>query len=778
MSDEDESGAAAPRDFIRAMIDADLASGKVKRVVTRFPPEPNGFLHIGHAKAICLNFGLAQEYPGAQCNLRFDDTNPETEDPAYVASIQHDIRWLGFDWGENLFFASDYYPRLYQDAERLIEMGKAYVCDLSEDEFRECRGTVTAPGRPSPFRERPPTESLDLLHRMQAGEFDEGSRVLRAKVDMASPNMKMRDPPVYRIKKAHHYRTGDAWRVYPMYDFAHPLSDAYEGITHSLCTLEFENNRELYDWYLDTLGYAPRPYQTEMARLNLNYLVMSKRFLLQLVEERRVSGWDDPRMPTLAGLRRRGVRPEAIRRFCQDVGVARAVSTVDMGQLEHAIRDDLNQEAPRRLAVLRPLPVEITNYPEGEGEELEASDWPADVPREGTRMVPFGRHLFLERDDFAEDPPPGWHRLSPGAEVRLRYAYFLRCDEVLRGPDGAVTGLRCSYDPETKGGNAPDGRKVKGTLHWVSAAHALEAEVRLYDRLFQVETPGAANQGDFLADMNPESLEVIPGARLEPGLAAAGPGERFQFERQGFFFVDPEDSKPGKPVFNRTVGLKDRWAKLRFAQLAPTAAPSASLFTSPSSSPSATSSPRDYEAGLAGDSLDWFRARRAGGLSDEAARALVDNAALRSLFDGLAEDDPRAPAIATLLVNDVARALKEASRDMAPFAGAAVAELHDLLAAGTISSAIAKKVLAEMVASGEAPAAIVEARGWSEIADEDQLGGLVDEVLAAHPDNVARYRQGKTGLLGFFTGQVMKRSGGRAAPRLVQELLEKRLGSA
>jgi glutaminyl-tRNA synthetase len=559
----DTAPSTPPRDFIRDMVERDRAAGKHGgRVVTRFPPEPNGYLHIGHAKSICLNFGLALEN-GGKCHLRFDDTNPETEDQEYVESIQRDVRWMGFDWGKNLFFASDYFERLYDFAVELIRMGKAYVDSLDEDGIREYRGTVTEPGRPSPYRDRSVEENLDLFARMRAGEFADGAHVLRARIDMASPNMKMRDPLLYRIKRSHHYRRGDAWSIYPMYDFAHPLSDAVERITHSLCTLEFENNREIYDWLVDTLPFEDPPRQTEFARLNITYTVMSKRKLLELVERKLVAGWDDPRLPTLAGLRRRGVTPEALRDFCERIGVAKANSTVDVGLLEHCIREDLNAQAPRVMCVLRPLKVVIENYPqdqpEDQVEELEAPFFPRDVPREGSRKVPFSRTLYIERDDFLENPPKGFHRLSPGREVRLRYAYLIRCESVVKDASGEIVELRCAYDPETRGGAAPDGRKVPGTLHWVSAEHSVPVEVRIYDRLFKVERPDL-EEGGFESVLNPESLEVLTDSRLEPAAADPALGERLQFERQGYFFRDPVDSEPDRPVFNRIVPLRDSWA--------------------------------------------------------------------------------------------------------------------------------------------------------------------------------------------------------------------------
>ncbi len=551
-----------PRDFIRKIIDADIASGRHAEIVTRFPPEPNGYLHIGHAKSICLNFGIAAEYgekgKNTRCHLRFDDTNPTKEEQEYIDAIKEDVRWLGFDWGEHLYHASDYFEKLYGFAVELIEKGLAYVCELSAEEIRAYRGTLTEPGRESPWRDRPVEENLDLFRRMRAGEFPEGAKVLRAKIDMASGNLNLRDPVIYRIMHASHPRTGDQWCIYPMYDFTHPISDALEGITHSLCTLEFEDHRPLYDWVLEHVSVPCRPRQIEFARLNLSHTVVSKRKLLKLVENGVVSGWDDPRMPTLSGMRRRGYTPAAIRDFCERIGVAKKDSTVDVELLEHCLRDDLNENAPRRMAVLDPLKVVITNYPEDQEEELIAANHPK-RPEMGERKVPFCREIYIERADFMEEPVKKFKRLAPGREVRLRYAYFITCDEVVKDESGEIVELRCSYAPETRGGNAPDGRKVKGTIHWVSARHAIRAEVRLYDRLFNRPDPEA--EGDFLACVNPDSLEVKAEARLEPSLAAARPGENCQFERNGYFCLDSRDSTPERPVFNRTVTLRDTWGK-------------------------------------------------------------------------------------------------------------------------------------------------------------------------------------------------------------------------
>ena len=561
MRKTDRTASTPSSNFIRDIIEEDLRTDRYGgRVHTRFPPEPNGYLHIGHAKSICLNFGLAADY-GGLCNLRFDDTNPTKEEIEYVESIKEDVRWLGFDWGDREFYASDYFEQLYEYAVQLIKKGKAYVCDLSPEEIREYRGTLTEPGKESPYRNRSVEENLDLFERMRAGEFEDGSRTLRAKIDMASPNMNMRDPVMYRILHATHHRTGDKWCIYPTYDWAHGQSDSIEGITHSICTLEFEDHRPLYDWFLDQLGIH-HPRQIEFARLNLSYTVLSKRKLRILVEEGHVNGWDDPRMPTLSGLRRRGYTPESIRDFCERIGVARADSLVDIALLEHCLREDLNKRAPRVMAVLRPLRMVIDNYPEGQVEWFDAVNNPED-PGMGTRKVPFSRVLYIEQDDFREDPPKKWFRLAPGREVRLKHAYLVTCVQVVKDEQtGEVVELHCTYDPETRGGAAPDGRKVRGTLHWVSAAHALEAEVRLYNRLFTKADPDDTPEGlDFRANLNPNSLEVLTECQVEPSLAGAEVGSHYQFLRLGYFCVDP-DSLAGKLVFNRTVPLRDTWAKI------------------------------------------------------------------------------------------------------------------------------------------------------------------------------------------------------------------------
>jgi glutaminyl-tRNA synthetase len=559
---ENSTESSSSTNFIKYIIEADLQAGKNDgRVHTRFPPEPNGYLHIGHAKSICLNFGLARDYNGL-CNLRYDDTDPSKESMEYVDSIKEDVRWIGFDWEDREYYASNYFEQLYEYAVQLIKAGKAYVDSLSAEEIREYRGTLTAPGKNSPYRERAIEENLDLFERMRAGEFKDGEHVLRAKIDMAAPNIIMRDPTLYRIRHAAHYRTGNMWCIYPMYDFTHCLSDSIEGITHSNCTLEFESNRELYDWVLDNLEVF-HPQQIEFARLNLSFTVLSKRKLIRLVEEGHVDGWDDPRMPTISGVRRRGYPPEALRNFCDRIGVAKADSMVDMALLEYCVRENLNQTAPRFMGVLRPLKVVIDNYPVGEEEELEAINNPGD-PSAGTRQVPFARELYIERDDFMEDPPKKFFRLAPGREVRLRYAYFITCVDVVKDPaTGEITELHCTYDPATRGGDAPDGRKVKGTLHWASAKHAVNARVRLYNSLFTKENPNEVEEGqDFTAYLNPDSVEVLNDCKLEPALAVLAPGSSCQFERLGYFCADPKNSSPESPVFNRTVTLRDTWAKI------------------------------------------------------------------------------------------------------------------------------------------------------------------------------------------------------------------------
>ncbi len=563
-SEQNNAEESLPSDFVRDIVADDLKTNKWDgRVITRFPPEPNGYLHIGHAKSICLNFGIAAEF-GGTCNLRFDDTNPTKEEEEYVQSIQEDVKWLGWDWGKNLLFGSDYFEQMYEYAIQLIKAGKAYVCELSAEETRQYRGTLTEPGKDSPYRNRSVEENLDLFKRMKNGEFPDGSKVLRAKIDMSSPNLNLRDPVMYRILHAEHHRTGDKWCIYPMYDWAHGLEDSIEKITHSICTLEFENHRPLYDWYLDELG-AYHPQQIEFARLNLSYTVMSKRKLLRLVEEGLVNGWDDPRMPTISGMRRRGFTPAAIRNFCKRIGVNKNYSVVDIALLEHCVREDLNKHALRVMGVLNPLKVVITNYPDGQVDELDAINNPED-PSAGTRKVPFAKVLYIEKEDFMEEPPKKFFRLAPGREVRLRYAFYITCTDVVKDENGEIIELHCTYDPATRGGDSPDGRKVKATLHWVSAEHAVEAEVRIYDHLFTKENPDEAEENkDFTANLNPDSLEILPKCFIEPSVKDAKAGDGFQFERKGYFCVDP-DSTQDKLVFNRTMTLRDTWAKIQKKQ--------------------------------------------------------------------------------------------------------------------------------------------------------------------------------------------------------------------
>ncbi len=744
------------KDFIRTLIAEDNASGKYDgQVVTRFPPEPNGYLHIGHAKSIAINFSVAQEN-GGRCNLRFDDTNPAKEEQEYVDAIEADLRWLGFEWGE-LHFASDYFPRLYAFAEELIEKGKAYVDSLSLEEIREYRGTVTQAGRNSPHRDRSVQENLDLFRRMKAGEFKDGEHVLRAKIDMADPNMKMRDPPIYRIRHVNHHRTGNEWCIYPLYDFTHCLSDYIEGITHSLCTLEFENNRAIYDWTLEQLSTGKRPYQTEFARLSLNYTVISKRKLLQLVQEKQVNGWDDPRMPTLAGLRRRGYTPESIVDFCHRVGVAKANSVVDLGLLEYSIREDLNHRAPRVMAVLEPLEVVIDNYPDDQVEEIEAAYWPEDVPKQEFRKVPFAKRLFIERSDFMEAPPNKWHRLSVGTEVRLRYSYFVTCTSVDKNEAGEILRLHCTYDPTTKGGNAPDGRKVKGTLHWVAAESAIDAPVRLYDRLFAHEKPDGDPDVDFHTHLNPKALVELPSAKLEPSLATARAGQHFQFERQGYFFVDPVDSQAGAPVFNRVVGLKDSWSK----KVAPKAAvPKAKV-----SGPARAKEPLS----------DAATALVTQGIGDEEARVIAASEDLSAwLVTGLKVHDKPA-TVAKWLVHELPKVSDGRALADLPFGADALAQVASLVDASKVSGKGGREVLAELAKSGGEPGAIVKALGLEQSNDHSALEATIDQVIAAHPDELGRYREGNKKLMGFFMGQIMKASQGKADPKALSGLLKSKL---
>jgi glutaminyl-tRNA synthetase len=746
----------AGSNFLVQIIEDDLRSGRHDHVVTRFPPEPNGYLHIGHAKAIVADFGLAARY-GGRCHLRFDDTNPVKEDPKYADAIQHDIRWLGFDWGEHLYWASDYFQQLYDWAVLLVEQGKAYVDESSEEEIRELRGTVESPGTPSRWRDRPVAESLQRLDEMRRGVHPDGAMVLRAKIDLANPNMKLRDPLMYRIRNVEHPRTGDTWHIYPFYDYAHGLSDAIEGITHSMCSLEFDNNRAIYDWFVDNLPTPSRPHQYEWARLNLHYTVLSKRKLIQLVDDGHVWGWDDPRMPTIAGLRRRGYTPASIRSFVERVGVSKAANATDPLLLENAIRDDLNDKAPRYMAVLDPLEVVVTSWPEGDVDTLDASLWPHDVPKEGTRPVPFTRRLYVERSDFAEQPPKGWRRMAPGVEVRLRYGYLVTVDEVVRDDAGEVVRLHVTHDPASRGGVSPDGRKVKGTIHWVSADKGVRLPVRQFDRLFRVAEPG--KERPFLDDLNPDALREL-NAVGEPALASVAPGEHVQLERTGYFFADPVDSAPGAPVFHRTVPLKDSWGKAS----KPAAAPKAAATTPATVAPAAPSVPKELPPEVvarADDLVGRFPIDR-----KEAELVALDEQRV-AFFEAAAAHGPPA-TVAKWLVNVLAGEVDDLGS--VPFAPDAFGTLATRVDDGTLSSRLGKDVLARMLATGDGPDAIIEAEGLAMMSGA-ALRALVDEVVAAHPDKASAYRGGRTNLVGFFMGQVMRRSGGKADPERAKELL-------
>ncbi len=767
-----------PSDFIRDLIRSDVAAGKYGgKVVTRFPPEPNGHLHIGHAKAICVDFGVAAEFSG-RCHLRMDDTNPTTEDVSYVEAIKRDVKWLGFDWGDHLYYASDYFARFYGLAEKLVTLGRAYVCDLPDKEFGETyRGTITESGKASPYRARTPDENLELLRRMRDGEFKAGERVLRARIDMSSPNMKLRDPPLMRIKHAHHYRTGDTWCLYPLYDFAHCLEDSFEGVTHSLCTTEFESARELYDWVLRATEVPHVPEQTEFARLNVSYTVLSKRKLLQLVEQNRVNGWDDPRMPTLAGFRRRGVTPDAIRAFISKIGVAKNVSTVDVALLESCIREDLDGRSPRVMTILDPVELVIESFPENEVHALDVPYWPSGseagegVPasRRGSREVPFSRHLLVERDDVVEVAPAGWKRLAPGREVRLRYGYIVTCTRV-ESENGVLKRVFCTHNPATRGGNAPTGKRIEGTIHWVSAAHAISVEVRVYDRLFKTENPGADVATDWLDELNPLSLEVFH-ASAEPCLATAVVDDRFQFERVGFFSTDP-DSTPGALVFNRTVPLKDSWAKT-VAKVSP----QASLPRAPAE-PSAKHAVSAQAAELSPEAAALAATYA---LTADESQTIAHEAVLKALFEAAVRSptgQAHAKAIAHVLVNDLIGEMRAKRLESVAFDGSALVELAELKADGTISTKQAKAVLVEMVASGASPRAIVEAHGMKQIANADALAPVVDEVLTANADMVARYKAGNANVLGALVGMVMKQTKGQGNPKMVSDLVHRKLAAS
>ncbi|MSR22073.1 MAG: glutamine--tRNA ligase/YqeY domain fusion protein [Gemmatimonadetes bacterium] len=787
------------RDFVRQIIDRDLVAGRnAGRVITRFPPEPNGFLHIGHAKSIVFNFGLAAEYAGARCHLRFDDTNPTTEDVRYVHAIKEDVRWLGYDWGEHLYFASDYFDEMYAFAEELIRKGLAYVDSQSEEAIREQRGTVTESGLESPHRQRAVEENLRLFREMKARRYRDGEHVLRAKIDMASANMLMRDPVLYRIRHADHYRTGGTWCIYPLYDYAHPLEDALEGVTHSLCTLEFANNRELYDWVVENVSVPHRPRQYEFARLSLDYTVMSKRRFLRLVEEGDVAGWDDPRMPTLAGLRRRGITPEAIREFCEMVGVARADSRVDLAKLEYAIRDNLNRQALRVLAVLRPLKVTLIGWPTGRVETSEAPYFPRDVPQEGSRPLACTGALYIDRDDFSESPPPGFRRLVPGGEVRLRYAHVIRCEEVLKDASGSVTELRCSYDPATWGQDPVDGRSVKGTIQWVSAAHAVPCAVRLYDRLFTVSDPEAAaasRGGDsiFKDFLNPASLEIIEDALVEPSVLNDPGDTRYQFERVGYFWRDPVDGRGDRPVFNRIVTLRDTWAKVKGGGTRKDALSSprgrtvggkrtvkgVEAVTRRPRAPAATPPRLEPEVRERSEEL-----RSRWGLDPADAEILARDPSLSGFFlatvsecmrQGASDERRSAAAVANWMINALPPLAGGRELAQLPFGAPEFAALVSLVEGGVLSGRGGAAVLEVLAREGGSPSEIMERLGLRQVSDADALSPIVKDVVRAHPAKVEEYRAGKEGLMGFFMGQVMQRTEGRADPKVARELLEQAL---
>ena len=745
------------KDFLRTIVENDLKSGKYKEIVTRFPPEPNGFPHIGHAKSISINFGVARDYNG-HCNLRMDDTNPTKEDTKYVEALEDAVKWLGFDWGDEIYFTSDYFSQIHDYAVKLIKMGKAYVDSLDEEKMREYRGTVTEAGKRSKYAQRSVEENLDLFERMKNGEFRDGEHVLRAKIDMSAANMKMRDPLLYRIRNVEHFRAGDAWSIYPMYDFAHCLSDYIEGVTHSLCTLEFENNRDIYNWVLDTLELKPpRPYQYEFARLNINYTVMSKRKLLELVEGNYVSGWDDPRLPTIAGYRRRGYTPESILTFCEQIGIAKANSVVDVAQLEFCIRDDLNKKVPRVLCVLDPLKVTIENYEDSE--EIDAPYYPHDVPKEGSRKIPFSKEIFIEREDFEENPPKGYFRLTPEQPVRLRHGYIISCKEIIKDAKGNITEIIAEYYPASKSGSEDtSGIKVKSAIQWVSAADAKKVEIRLYDRLFKNELP------EGVEDLNPDSLKIIKNALIEPAVITQKPDERFQFERQGYFYADAVDYSDETPVFNKIVGLKDSWGKKTKEKKA---APK----------PQAKKVQIDGEvAPMSKEEEALFeRYTKELQLNNEVANTLARDEKLSKFYEEALSEHNSPVSIANIISNEVARELKQKELAELKFSPKQIAELVKMIDDATISTKIAKDVFEAMSKNGEEPKKIVESRGLVQISDPAVILPIIEEVIAKNPDNVEKFRAGNTKLIGFFVGQVLKATGGKANPKVVNKLVAEKL---
>ena len=744
------------KDFLRTIVEKDLKEGKYKEIITRFPPEPNGFPHIGHAKSIAINFGIARDYNG-RCNLRMDDTNPTKEDTKYVKALQDAVEWLGFEWDANVRFTSDYFAQIHEYAIKLIKMGKAYVDSLEEDEIREYRGTVTSAGKRSKFANRSVEENLELFEKMKNGEFKDGEHILRAKIDMSAPNMKLRDPLLYRIRNVKHYRTGDEWHIYPMYDFAHCLSDYIEGVTHSICTLEFENNRDIYNWVLDTLELEPpRPYQHEFARLGINYTVMSKRKLLELVEGGQVSGWDDPRLPTIEGYKRRGYTPESILTFCDQIGIAKANSTVDVSQLEFCIRDDLNTKVPRVMCVLDPIKVTIENY-DG-SEQIDASYYPHDVPKEGERKLPFSREIYIERDDFMQNPPKGYFRLTPEQPVRLKHAYIISCKEVVKDYNGNVVEIKAEYYPESKSGSDTSGIKVKSAIQWVDAKESKEVELRIYDRLFSNEAP------EGVEDLNPDSLKIIKNALIEPAVITNKPDERFQFERQGYFYADPLEYTDNKPVFNKIVGLKGSWDKK-----------SKKTETAPK--------PQVKKEQIDGEVVPMTEAQKALfekytselKLNTEVANTLARDEQLSRFYEEALAVLNSPASLANIVSNEVDRELKQMQVDELKFSAQQIAELVKIIDDGTISNKIAKQVFEEMVTSGENPNKIVEDKGLIQISDPAKIQAVLDEVIAKNPDNVAKFKAGNTKLLGFFVGQVLKATGGKANPKVVNQLVAQTL---
>ena len=748
------------KDFLRTIVEEDLKAGKYKEVITRFPPEPNGFPHIGHAKSICINFGIAKDYNG-HCNLRMDDTNPTKEDTKYVEALKDAVQWLGFNWGENVYFTSDYFSKIYDYAVKLIKMNKAYVDSLTEEEIREYRGTVTQAGKRSIYAQRTVEENLDLLERMKNGEFKDGEHVLRAKIDMSAANMKMRDPLLYRIRHAHHFRTGDDWCIYPMYDFAHCLSDYIEGVSHSICTLEFENNRDIYDWLLDTLELKlPRPYQHEFARLGINYTVMSKRKLLDLVNGEYVSGWDDPRMPTIAGYKRRGYTKESILNFCDQIGIAKANSMVDVAQLEFCIRDDLNQKVPRVLCVMDPLKVTIENY-EG-NEEIDAPYYPHDVPKDGSRKLPFSKDIYIERDDFMENPPKGYFRLTPEQPVRLRHGYIIACKEVIKNLDGKIIEIKAEYYPESKSGSDTSGIKVNSAIQWVSAKEAKTVELRVYDRLFKNEAP------EGLEDLNPDSLKIIKNALVEPAVITDKIDERFQFERQGYFYADPIDYTNEKPVFNKIVGLKDSWAKK--TKIVEPEVKNTQKVQTQKVQVVGSMEPMNEDQKAA-----FEKYTNTLGLNSEVANILARDEHLSHFYEEAQTLINSPITLANIVVNEVARELKQMELSQVKFTPSQIAELVKMIDDETISSKIAKDVFEEMVKSGINPTQIVKDKGLVQISDPSEISPIIDEIIANNPDNVAKFKAGNTKLLGFFVGQVLKSTGGKANPQVVNELVALKL---